>query len=107
MYPRSKALAAPRTERAFVLVARGMIKLHAKLRRPLENVEELSERQIQEGLNDRDGMQDREEAVERPAHPEGRNCQGQSRDGNREQQDERQEIHRERLHRLSAQVEHS
>src|SRR3954464_3195915 len=76
-----------RRERLFAHCAQGarlalagtLIELYPKLCRPLEDVEELSERQVQQRCNYCDGMRDRDEIVEAAAQPLLRDRQRQSR----------------------------
>ena len=84
--------------------SRGLVELHAELGGPLEDVEELPERKIEQRGDHRDGVQDRQKAVEVAAQPFLRNRERQPGHRNREQQDDRQEIQRELLHGLRAPV---
>ena len=63
-HARSVAFAAPSTDRAAVFGSGLLIEFDAQLRGPLEDVEELAERQIKKRCDHRDGMKDRNEIVE-------------------------------------------
>ena len=84
-----------------------LVELDAELRGPLEDVEELAERQEEQRGDHRDGVQNRQEAVRRTAQPFLRNRQRQAGHRNREQHDDRQEIHAELLQRAGALVRHA
>ena len=83
-----------------------LVEFDAELGRPLEDVEELAERQEQQRGDHRDRVQNRQEAVRRTAQPFLRYGQRQAGDGNREEQDDRQEVHAELLQRAGALVRH-
>ena len=63
MQPRRKRLTAAQAFCLFSPRAFFLIKLNADLRWPLENVKELSKRQIEQGEDDRYGMQHRQKPV--------------------------------------------
>ena len=87
VHARGEALAAARADGAASSVAGVLVQLHAELRRPLEDVEELAERQIEQRGDHRDRVQDGQEAVGRPAQPLLRDRQRQAGDRDGEQQD--------------------
>ena len=69
-----------------------LVELDAELGRPLEDVEELAERQPQQREDHRDRVQDRQELVGVPLHPGVADRQHQPGDADREQQEQRQEV---------------
>src|ERR1044071_6742235 len=58
LHARSEMLAAASAERAFTLLTGVLIQLHAELRRSLEDVEELPEREIQQPRDHRNRVRD-------------------------------------------------
>ena len=64
------------------------IERHAELRRPLEDVEELSERQPEQREDHGDGVQLRQKDKMQPAHQVGRDRQEDARDRHREEHHE-------------------
>src|SRR5512146_3091641 len=102
MHARSERLLASRTHcRSIGIVlplTSDLIKLYAKLGWTLEDVKELPEREIHECRYDGNRVQDGDEAVEASAEPHLRDGQGQAGDGDREQQDDWEKVHRHCLH---------
>src|SRR5262245_31452861 len=89
-----------RRERPLTAGARGLlaflpdvpVELDRQLGRPLEDVEELAERQPQESENDRDGMGEGEELVAVALEPGVADGQQQAGDADGEEQEQRQEV---------------
>src|SRR6185436_4044260 len=69
-----------------------LVETDAELRRPLEDVKELAERQIEQREDDRDRVQQREKVVTVALHPRVARGEEQSGDADRGQQDQRQEV---------------
>jgi hypothetical protein len=69
-----------------------LVEADAKLRRTLEDVEQLAERQIQQGEDHRHRVQDGQEVVRIPLHPRVAGRQQQAGDADREEQDQWQDV---------------
>ncbi len=83
-----------------------LVEADAELRRPLEDVEQLAERQIQQREDDRHRVEDGEEVVGVALHPGVAGREHQSGDADGEQQDERQDVFAELLQRHGAVIDH-
>ena len=106
MHPRCESFTAARAECPLSRLACLLIQLHAQLGGALEDVKELPEGQIQKRRNYGDGMQDGEKLVGRAAQPLRRHRERQAGNGYRKQEDDREKVHGEGLHRLRALLAH-
>src|SRR3984957_21183731 len=100
MHSGSETLTATLADRRVARFSRRLIELHAELSGALKNMEKLSERDIEQRGDHSDRVQNREKTVELSTQPVLRNCERESCHRNREQENERQKIQRERLHCL-------
>src|SRR5262249_55517281 len=107
MHAGSERFATTFASRRLACGTRRLVELHAQLRRALEDVEELAERQKEQRCYNRDRMQNREKAVELTANPILRNGQRQPGHGDREQQNNGQKVEGEGLHSLGATIAES
>src|SRR5215469_15761641 len=80
MHFRSEALAATGADGTWILIAGLLVQLDAELRGPLKDVKEFAERKKQESGDDRDRVQNRQEAIGFAAQPFLRNRQRESGD---------------------------
>src|SRR5581483_9642499 len=78
VHARSKSFATACAPRGFAFLSDPLVELDAKLRRALEDVEELSERQIQQARNHGDCVQHGDEVVESATKPDLRDSQRQT-----------------------------
>src|SRR6185312_2023638 len=94
---------------ARLLAARAgvLVEADAELRRTLEDVEELAERQPQEREDHRRGVQDGEERVGVAAHPGVADREEQAGHADGQEQDERQDVLGELLHGGGAVIDHA
>ena len=100
----ANGLAAPRATRR---IARGSdlaVERDAELRRPLENVEELAEWQVEQREDHGDRVQLRQEDEVQPAHQMRRHRQEDPGDRHREQHDQRKQVGAELLDRQRAAI---
>ena len=98
----ANAVAAAAAARRLVARADVLVEADAELRRPLEDVEELAERQPEQREDHRDRVQDREEVVGVALHPGVAGREHQPGDADREEQDQRQEVFAEAAARAAA-----
>src|SRR5262245_11363417 len=89
---RRERLPAAGAVRLLALLADVGVELDRELGRPLEDVEELAERQPQQGKDDRNGVRDGQELVGVALQPGVADRQEQPRDADREQQEQRQQV---------------
>src|SRR5262249_44607809 len=95
---RGERLAAARARRGSALRARAPVELERELRRPLEDVEELPERQVEQREDHRHRVELRQESVVEAVEEARRNGEQEPGRRDREEEHERQEIVRELLH---------
>src|SRR6185312_6148756 len=96
---RSKLLAAAQAVRLRSSFAKVLIELHADLSGTLENMKELSKRQIEKGKYHRYRMQHRQKTVVQSMQQVSGCRQEESRNGNGKQQQQGHHVLRELLHR--------
>src|SRR6201984_2609710 len=84
MHSGSETLTATLADRRLARVSRRLIELHAELSGTLENMEKLSEREIEQRSDHRDRVQNCEKTVEVSPQPFLRNRERESGHGNRE-----------------------
>src|SRR5688572_26978695 len=92
LHLRSEALPAANAGCAGIFLASLLVKFDAELRGPLKDVEELPERQIEQGSDHCDGVEYREELIQRPAEPQGGGSKSESGDRDGEEKDEGKKI---------------
>jgi hypothetical protein len=80
-------LLAASTNCMLTLLTDVLVKFYGKLRRPLENVEELSERQPQDSKDHGHGVRDREKLISVTLQPRVTDRQQQTRNANGKQEE--------------------
>ena len=100
-------MAAATAVRRFLGAPDVLVEPDAELRRPLEDVEELSERQPEERADHRDRVEDREERVGVALHPGVAGGEHQPGEADGEEQDQRQEVFGEPLNGRGALLAHA
>ena len=99
---RGERLAAAAAARLLAARAGVLVEADAELRRPLEDVEQLAERQPQQRDDHGDRVEDREEVVGVALHPRVARRQHQAGHADREQQQQRQDVLRRTAARATA-----